>query len=267
MKGIQGLTVALVLGVIGAVCNWTYLQNAVLKEIKTVDFVGVNEAVQRGQPLKEKNLVRVSIPEKQAQGKDFLVLWDARKSVVDQNVCRFVPEKSVLLRDDIRVPLPQLEFNQTSAKGESPERIMWIPIDTRINVPGLISPGDMVSFNVPRPANVPTRAPVKPAEEDAGDDPDAKPKPKPTPVVARGTGSSPNEILGPFKVLALGNRLSSSEAARANRVHQSAENVLAIAVTVDAANRLEPKAQHLWDCLQAANFQGVGILLHPRKSK
>ncbi len=259
MKGMQGLIVALILGVIGAMCNWTYL-NHKSQQVTIVNFVGVKDSLRRGELITEGNLVPVPIPENQVGSlRDFAYPWNSRKSLVSRPVCLAIPEKSLLLRDHMRTPVVELEFGQTGSKAESTERIMWVPIDPRKAVASLISPGDLVSFNVPRVSALPTRAP---ATED-GEEPEVA-APKPTPVITPGV-TSPNEIIGPFKVLALGNRLQSTETTQAHRVQQGNENVLAIAVTVDAANHLEPKAQRLWDLLQAANFQNVGVLLHPRK--
>ena len=62
------------------------------------------------------------------------------------------------------------------------------------------------------------------------------------------------EIIGPFKILAMGNRLGTLEVMKANRMSPAQENVLTISVKlVDGA--LEPKAQKLLNMINSANGQ------------
>ena len=76
--------------------------------------------------------------------------------------------------------------------------------------------------------------------------------------------SSPIETVGPFTILALGNRLCSPEVMRASKgAQQLQENVLAIRVSSRAAGEPE-RAERLWGLLQATNFREVGIKLHSR---
>lgn len=87
-------------------------------------------------------------------------------------------------------------------------------------------------------------------------------EPAPGPPVVRG-GS---EIIGPFRVLSLGNRLGSLEVMQANHIPQVQENVMTISVQV-VGDELEPKAKKLWEALCRTNFRGVGVLLHPRNER
>ena len=77
------------------------------------------------------------------------------------------------------------------------------------------------------------------------------------------TAATRHEIIGPFRVLSLGNRLGSSEVMQANHIPQVQENVMTISVQV-VGDELEPKAKKLWEALRRTNFRGVGVLLHPR---
>ena len=54
---------------------------------------------------------------------------------------------------------------------------------------------------------------------------------------------------------------------KASGVPQLQENVMAVAVTVEKGDQLEPKAAKLWKLLQANGFRQVGVLLHPRTEK
>ena len=99
----------------------------------------------------------------------------------------------------------------------------------------------------------------------------------PTPAIPGGQGrkplpadggsaasSSPIETVGPFTILALGNRLCSPEVMRASKgAQQIQENVLAIRVSARVTGEPE-RAEQLWSLLQATNFREVGIKLHSR---
>ncbi|NMC20914.1 MAG: hypothetical protein GYA33_10895 [Thermogutta sp.] len=70
--------------------------------------------------------------------------------------------------------------------------------------------------------------------------------------------------MGKFKLLAIGNRLSNLDIHRAYQLPQSQENVLTISVRL-VGGRLEPKAEQLWNLLEATNFRQVGVILHSRQ--
>ncbi|MBC7354509.1 MAG: hypothetical protein H5U08_19295, partial [Thermogutta sp.] len=147
-----------------------------------------------------------------------------------------------------RPPPPRLRFGGQPA-GNTEEIAMFIPIDTRTIVPSLIEPGDMVSFIVSAPTPVPGGNPVSGGN---------------SPAPATDAGGGP-QVIGKFKVLAVGNRLTSVEAHRAYQLPQSQENILTISVKLENG-RLEPKAERLWKMLEATNFRQVGVILHSRET-
>lgn len=265
MRGIQGLVVAIGLGICGAFFNWIYL-NTRTQQMAMEEFVGIRPktVVQRNELLTRDHLVPVPIPrEAAATLREFAILYSARQSVIGHAVTRNVPGGSLLLNDDLRTPPLELNLGQGPDKeGQTRERAMWMPFDTRAFVPSLITPGDLVSFIVQRPAapHVAARPAAKP-EAAAALVPVAA---APNAADASGAGT---EVLGPFKVLSVGNRLGSVEAFRAARMSQAQENVLTILVNIEPSGQLEPKAQRLWELVRASNFQRVGVLLHPRKGK
>ena len=73
-------------------------------------------------------------------------------------------------------------------------------------------------------------------------------------------------MIGPFRILALGNRLGSQEVLRASGMSPSQENVMAVAVKV-VKGELDEKGQKLLDTLRLTNFQQVQVLLHPAPAK
>ncbi|MBU4398900.1 MAG: hypothetical protein KKE86_06135 [Planctomycetes bacterium] len=244
MKGIQGLILAIGLGVAGALFNWAYLAGRSSRE-EMVAFVGIkgNVTVNRGEMLRDDDLVPVRIPLRLVGNlKDFAMLYGDKGTVIGQRVCRNMTGECLLLRDDLTTPPQKLDLEE----GES---VMWIPVDTRAFVPSLVKPGDMVSFLVSRPSLPTPAVPGRPrGPADDGDD----------------SPSGPIETIGPFKILALGNRLGSSEVMRAAKVPQLQESVLAIRVSDHVAGERR-MAEKLWSLLQAANFRNVGVTLHNRK--
>ena len=266
INGIRGLIVALGLGIAGALFNFVYLNNKT-QEVATVDFVGVkpNKTVERGEPITADHLTVVSIPKSNVGNlMSFAVLQSAQATVVGRTAPRTITGGSLLLTEDTITPPTEIAFDQTAGPNEkSRERGMCIPINTQSFIPSLINPGDEVSLLVPRVA-AGGRAPIvlvpTPAQP-AGTAPAAPPADAPA---AAFTGT---EVVGPFKVLSVGNRLGSAEVMKAAHLAQMHENVLTISVTVDEQGNLEAKAQRLWDLLRASNSQGVGILLHPRTRK
>jgi hypothetical protein len=289
MKGIQGLIIAIGLGVAGALFNFAYLYGRAQKDEAEV-FIGIDPkvTVARGDALKEEHLVPVEIPKRHAGNlKDFAILYAARRvGAIDQKVTRTVKGGSLLLRTDVETPPPQLSFGQNVKAGVE-ERAMGVPIDTRRVVPSLVEPGDMVTFIVPgsgwdipapasgddEPGKTDSGSPTPSVKSEPGKAAPAKTAPlKPTPAwsASRPPSGTP-DLIGPFKVLSMGNRLGSTEVMRANRIAQSQENVMLILVHVEKDKnnkwRLEPEAERLERILDEGNNRPLSYLHHPRAQR
>lgn len=261
MKGMQGLILAIGLGIAGAMFNWAYL-NSRSPDIATEAFVGIkpDATVERGDRLLEEHLEPVYVP-RQAVGNldQFAVLYADLKTVVGMNVWRTLPGGSLLLKDDLKTPPQNLNFGETVKQGVE-ERAVGIPVDTRTFVPALVNPGDFVSFVTSNGRiGVPTPAPT---ESDGDGDSELSPTPDP---VSRPRSDDSLEIIGPFKVLSLGNRLGSAEVMRAARLPQVQENVMTILVRVENG-KLEAPAARLLKMIESTGFRPVAIMLHPRQS-
>jgi len=245
MKGMPGIIIAVALGLTGAMLNYAYLARK-SRDVEKVYFIGIKPevTVTRGDRLVEENLVPVGIPRENVGSlNDFAVRFEKRDAVLGMNVSRTLPGGSLLLEEDLKTPPQTLDFGKQTAEGVE-ERAMWIPVDTKTFVPSLVTPGDQVSFVFPR-SRIGSPTPAAGADSAAN----------------RPAGS--NDIIGPFKILSLGNRLGSSEVLRAAKIPQVQENVMTISVTV-RNGQLEPKAEKLLTLLRATNFRQVSILLHPR---
>jgi len=249
MKGIQGILLATALGIAAALFNFMYLEMK-SKDVDKIYFVGIADGVtvSRGEPLSEDHLARVEIPERWVGNLgDFAIRYEDVQTVIGSPVWRTLTGETLLLSDDLKTPAPR------ELKLEENERAWGIPLDSRQFVPSLVVPGDLVSFLVPRLRN-PRPTPAGALNPGGPDAP---------PAAAPAAAAGANEIIGPFRVLSLGNRLGSAEVLRAARVPQLQENVMTVAVKVDLGI-LEPKAQKLADLLRATNFRQVQVLLHPR---
>ena len=238
MKGMQGLFIAACLGIIGAVCNWFYLMRLADKT-ERVAFVGVKSEVNisAGQKFKESDFMKVEIPMNRLGNLEkTAVRWEAVDSVKGFPSNKDYLGGELLLQQELRTPA-KADLNKMI---NDSQRVIWLPVDSRTFNPAHVNPGDLVSFRVPDIV-------AKPALANATDP---------------NTGVS--EIIGPFRILALGNRKGRREISRAAGVAVGAENVIAIAVeTSDKGTKLDAMGQRLSEVLQKTNFQGVQLMLHP----
>jgi hypothetical protein len=285
MKGIQGLIIAIGLGIVGALFNFAYLYNR-SQETENEEFIGIapNVTVARGDVLKEEHLVKVSIPRNVAgRLKDFAFPWAGQSGEIGMRVVRPVSGGSILLRDDMKTPAQTLAFS-ANAKPGIVETALGVPIDPRRGVVSLVEPGDMVMFIVPAGSAYESPTPAASTDDSARSDaaPAAPGKPDPAaasrlkPIPASGAAakfptSGATTLLGPFKVLSVGNRLGSTEVMRANRIPQSQENVLNVLVHMekDKDNRLkfEPEAEKLERVLEESGNRPLTFLPLSRPQK
>ncbi len=244
MKGVYGLVLAITLGLVAGLFNWAYLENKTSDEEREA-FVGINPEVdvERGQPLAKEHLVKVEIPRRAVGNlKEYAVSYTAVQSVLGRPVWRRLAGGSLLLEQDLRTPPQELKFGPN-------ERVIWVSVDLRSMVPSLIVPGDLVSFRVPPFVNVPSLSQ------------DGLSGTSPPPRRTAGGG----DVIGPFRILSLGNRLGTSDVLRAAKVAQVQENVVAIAVNVDKAGNLAPDAEKLLRVLDEIESRPMRIILHPRQ--
>jgi hypothetical protein len=172
------------------------------------------------------------------------VLFADRGTVVGMRANREYLGGELLLRQDLKTPPAELKLMSEN------ECAMWVPVDTRSFVPSLVTPGDWVSFLVSAaPGSL-----APPGEED----PDAPPA---APLTA-----ARSELIGPFRVLSLGNRLGSAEVFKASGLSQQQENVMTISVRMEGGD-IDPKAKKLFGLLQQSSLRQAGVMLHPKNEK
>ncbi len=244
MKGALGLTLAAGLGFIGALSNWFYLQRLASSEEK-VYFIAIADGVtlNPGDVIKEEDLQRFGLP---ASRVDYLnsvaPLWSARASIVGERTHRALHEGDIILNLDTMRP----SYRTMAASLMKNETLRWVPVNVGSFVPEHINPGDYVSFDVPRiGGGVPT-----PAGRSSG---------------AR-SGSGTSEIIGPFRVGAVGGRREPDYVWEGGRRSGGSSGLISIICTIDDNKQLDPKAQRLFEAIRLSGGQDVQILLHSSRA-
>jgi len=259
MRGIRGLILALAAAAVGGICNWAYLANRAPQK-KPVSFIGVKDgvALNLGDRLTAEHLEEVQIPQQWVGNlRSFARLYEELGSVVDSRVSRPVIGPALLLQQDTVTPPPDLKLTGPN------EVLLWVPIETRGFVPSLIVPGeDLVSFVVFSGRSIMAPPPGKPEEVEPGAEKSGVPATGPTPTLAPGAG---HETVGPFKVLALGNRLARTDTSRAARQQVLQENVIGILAKMENG-KLEARAARLLTLLEATGFRQVWVAKHARQT-
>jgi len=268
MKGIQGLIVAIGLGITGALLNFIYLANK-SGNLEAVAFIGIgdNVRVARGTTILGDHLVRVDVPGKLAGNLEkFAVKYSEVSTVVGQRALRTLEGGSLLFRDDLRTPPAELDFSENLLDGVE-EVARGIPIDSRSIVPSLIEPGNLVSFLAPRvPAESPAvAAPLSPGGAEPGKPELLRPIPGPG-AAGAGSGSEEFEPVGPFRVLSVGSRVGRRDVFQAAGLATAQENVLVIALQLKNKKLLDP-GPRLERLLQSANVRPLSVLLHAPATK
>jgi len=262
MKSVHALAVALALGVAGALLNFVYLSKA-SQGTDTDLFLGLKEDrhLGPGDQLEKEDLETVPIPKLKAGVLRRYAFVDADLGkVVGEPVWLEIEGGSLLLRDYLKTPPPELELAQD-------ERAMFVPVDASQFVPTLVQPGRFVDFIYTR-SPLPTTAERRTFPDD-GLGGELTPEPASEPALTPPASlNSPEETerIGPFEILALGNRLARSEVHRAVRQRQVQENILTVRVKAPGG-QLEDKAMALHRLRMRTQGRGVSILLYPKDWK
>jgi hypothetical protein len=249
MKSVHGLVVALALGIVGAMLNWFYLDQRSRDVVEKVGFIGVKEGVtvRRGDPLREDQLVQVEVPRKWVgQLQNTAYYWKDLATVVGQSPKEDKLGGELLMRQDLKTPPREFKLG--------PDQFAYgVPVDTGSTVTQMIDPGQLVSFIVGKSP----QAMSQPTPAEGADGGPLTPIPDPS------NRNSMSEIIGPFKVLSLGNRLGSVDVMQANHISPQQENVIMVALQLQGG-QLDAKASKLVEALQQSGNRRVGVLVHPR---
>jgi hypothetical protein len=257
MKGITGLIVAIGLGIAGALANLFYLHSEAQK-VETVSFIGVKKSVNSGERLLEDNLVEVKIPLDHVGNLDqYAYKWEALKSVTGASVWRALDCSKgavLLVSSDIQTPHKELALG----KGEI---AVCVPVPRNF-VTSHINPGDKVSFKFWNtvPAAAPTRAGKEASSPAIAGD--LTPKPEEPDAIPQPAG--PSEVIGPFVVMAVGNRLDSVEVMKAAKIPQLQDNVLVLRISKNMPGE-EERYEKLGMRIHSAGSNSYDLILNSKE--
>lgn len=246
MKGLQGIALAVGLGFAGAILNFFYIQSRANRGAQ-VEFLAIkdNVRVRRGDTFKDEQLEAIPLPGDVA---DHLADKVARvadlPTIVGMKAVRDYSGGEFLLYDDLKTPTPEYTL-------AAHQRALGIPVDPQTFVPSLVQPGDQVSFLLSSGAYRAARA----------DGEGGTPAPQASPA-------DETEIIGPFEVLSIGNRLGRLDVMQASGAPQEQAYLITIRVEWEGdakgEGHLSGKAQKLLDRLRQGGFRPVEVMLHPR---
>lgn len=246
MKGLPGIIIAVGLGIIGAICNSYYIANKA-RDYEKVGFIAVKSGVNLkiGDKFKREHLVKVDIPEKKLGNLDKIaVLWEGIGAVIGDPVRRVYSGDELIYRDDLKSPgtkrLPELLAEDEVA--------MSIAVDSSSFVTSRVNPGDSISFVVPKalPGNS-----VRTGNSSS---------------IASIASSEHPEVVGPFRILMVGNRTGSKDSFKASGQNTKQENVISVSVKY-IEGKFEPKAKRLYEIKQIIGSQRMQVVIHPKAAK
>lgn len=233
MKGSYGLIVAAVLGVLGIVLNWVYLQNKT-KDVKSISFLGLKDGVikQPGERFSSSDFEPVPIPERHAGNlEEYVHLFSDKNSVVGYSPTREYKGGQLVLRDDLKTPPRSIAF--TSAT----QRLFTVKVEPTFEA-SLYKPGDTIDFIIPV---------FKPRAQ-TGD-------------VSAQPPQQAFEIVGPFTIAHIGPRLGSRSAAAASRQPIGRETSVGVFLTAEG-DGYDAVSTRLVNLYLGANKPSLDIQMH-----
>lgn len=234
MKGLPGLLIALGLAVTGGLCNWFYITSKT-RDLDLVEFIAVREGgVKAGQPFQESHFKPISVPRTVAlRLQEAAPPFTSLPTVVGTTAYRDFREGEIVLWQDLETP-PISDLRNELAPDEE---AISVTVDSRGFVPSHFSAGQEISFIVSQSSGLPNR----------------------------GSGETgPVEKIGPFFVLALGNRRGSFDRERFGGRGAMQENVITIRVKKAGENAFDPKVEQLLSRLRLTGNQALGVVMHAK---
>ena len=260
MKGVQGILLSIGLGLAGAICNWMYLERLAGKEAR-VSFIGVRADVQInvGDTLREDQLVRIDIPRSAVGNLEMSApQWKDLGLVKGWPTNRSFRGGELVLQQDIRTPGSK-DLNEKIGKNEV---ALWIPVDMRTFNSARVNPDDEVSFILPKVGGPMMVHPAPPAAGEEGDAQDGNPNANVNAnTKANITGNS--DIVGPFRILEIGNRTGRPEVQRASGVRQTVDSSITIVAKLENGH-LDAKTERVTEYMRSTKSQGLQVILHPK---
>lgn len=243
MKGVQGLLLSLGLGLAGAVCNWMYLERLAGKT-ERLSFIGIkgDATINIGDTIRLDQLVKIDIPRSAVGNLEQVApKWGDINLVVGWPSTRSYRGGELVLQQDIRTPGSK-DLNEKLGKNEV---ALWIPVEKRTFNSSRVNPDDEVSFILPKVGG-PMLA--------TNDNENAPPTTVPT---------SNSDIVGPFRILEIGNRTGRPEVQRASRVPDTFDSSITIVAKLENGH-LDAKTERVTEYMRSSKSQGLQIIVHPK---
>lgn len=203
MKGLNGLMIAAVLGIVGAACNFLYLRKEA-EGYEKVAFLMVRQSahINPGDTFTEDLFEKVEFPKAYLGNLEQVAIpYSELDTVTNVTAYKSFQGGELLLYADVLTPPHKKTEERLGA-----DEIEWtVPVDPRLFIAANYDPGDEVYFFAPAAT--------------AG----------PTPVEASGPAAPPVQMAGPFRLLSIGGRTGSREVFEATgRRSASREDVVSV---------------------------------------
>jgi len=253
-----GLLIALSLALVAGVLNWKYLERKT-EEVEMVSFLAIKdgETVEAGKRFAESNFTRLDIPKKSVGSlQNSAVLYDDLHTVVSANALRDYRGGQVIMLQDLKTPPKKLTL-------DAGEVAYFVPVGGNSFVARHFAPGDQVTFALapPRKVNFKNAPPVVPEGTN-----DTEKDWNLTDNNAVEIAQGPTEFIGPFRVIAVGARLSTYDVSRAQGGRAGQESTLGIAIKLENG-QYDQKGRDLIDRVMAPGFRHAGVILTSKGKK
>ena len=265
MKDWIGLLIAISLALVAGVLNWKYLEKKTT-EIEMVSFLAIEDGttLDPGDTFLESHFVPLDIPRKNAKYlSESAVFYKDRGTIVGLKALRRFESGDVILNKEIRTPPAELHL-------EEGEVAMFVTVGGSSVPHSLITPGDYVSFIVPKPGQIVSRGGFRKdpnAPESLPQDIDPKEWAEVNDDQPMQILTGQTEEIGPFRVISVGGRLASDRVHRFSGQSSSGQqNSLGVALQM-VGKGYDDKSAKLRDRVASAGFRHAGVVLHPRKKK
>lgn len=237
MKGFPGVMIAAGLGLLGAILNWFYISQQAA-DYEKVAFVAVKSgaSMKVGDKFSESQLMKVEIPRAHLSNLDKIAIpWSERYAVIGDTAKKVYVGDELIFQSDLRStgvkrPIELLRDNEVAIS---------VAVNTGSFVSSRVNPGDFISFAVPKLTVAAPRA-----------------------VSSGQSSSSDTELVGPFRILMVGNRTGSPNAFKASGGSARQENVITVSVKYENG-QFEAKAKRLFEIKQLFGSEQVQVVLLP----
>jgi hypothetical protein len=234
MKGLPGIVIAAALGILGAFCNWFYIERQA-RNYESVSFIAISDDadIKAGDRFEKGDFVEVGVPKAFAsQLNKTAVHWKDVQTAIGFRATRNYRSREMLFQHDL-TGVAQQELTDRLRKGEV---LFPVVVDSNTFIPEHYDPGDEVEFFNPESLEL--------AAPSTGTS------------LPEATGST--KTVGKFRILALGGRKGKRDTATAYNQRPVRENIVTVALKFP----FDPKAEDLFRLIAVGGGRGVRMIKH-----